>query len=187
MPGPRAAPGTYRVILTTDSWSDSRNFEVRRDPRLIEITDEHLREQFEFLMQVRSSFERLNGANSQIRELRAEVDSAMRALGGRAGREIEQSAERLRNGLQAVEETLIQTRPGGWANEPKIRGHLSWVATAASSQRGIQYDARPTDQLWERYRDLAAELEIAVAQLQRIIDEDMNRFRTMLRAVTDDG
>ena len=153
----------------------------------VEITDEHLSEQFEFLIEVRSSLERLNEATSRVRALRAEVDSAMRELGGRAGRDIEQAAERVRTGLRNIEETLIQTRPGGWANEPKIRGHLSWVATAASSQRGIQYDARPTDQLWERYRDLAAELEIAIVTLDRLVEEEVGHFWRILRSVTDNA
>ena len=67
---------------------------------------------------------------------------------------------------------------------PKIP--LSWVATAASNQRGIQYDARPTDQLWQRYRDLAAALEATIGDLERLVDGEMLRLRLMLRSVTDD-
>jgi len=183
MSGPRAAPGVYRVRLAVDDWVDTKEFEILKDPRLTDVTDEHLREQFEFLMEVRSSFERLNAAKSQIDELRAEVDSAMTALGSRAGHDVEEAVGRVHAGLQGIEEALVQTRPGGWANEPKIRGHLSWVATAASSQRGIQYDARPTDQLWERYRDLDAELEVALAALEILVHEEMEMLRQMLRGM----
>ena len=183
MSGPRAAPGSYRVRVAVDGWADTKEFELLRDPRLTDVTDAHLREQFEFLMEVRSSFERLNDATSQIGELRAEVDSTMTVLGDRAHPDFEQVVGRIRAGLQRIEETLRQTRLGGWANEPKIRGHLSWVATAASSQRGIQYDARPTDQLWERYRDLDAELEVAIAALETLVQEEMSRLREMLRGI----
>jgi photosystem II stability/assembly factor-like uncharacterized protein len=185
MQGPRAAPGTYRVRVTADDWTDTASFEVLKDPRLTDVTVAHLREQFSFLMEVSASFEHLSEATSQIRDLRAEVDSALATVGGRAGGEVGQLAEQVRAGLSEIEEMLIQSRPGGWANEPKIRGHLAWVATAASSQRGIQYDARPTDQLWERFRDLAAELEAAIAGLERLINEDVSRLRELLRGIAD--
>lgn len=186
MSGPRAAPGEYSVSVTANDWADTTTFEVLRDPRLTEVTDADLREQFDFLMQVRASFERLNDATSRIRNLRGEVDSAMSALGERAGSDIELLVEQVRLELQEIEGTLIQTRPGGWANQPKIRGHLSWVATAASSQRGIQYDSRPTDQLWERYRDLDAELDQAIMRLERLVEEQVHRLRELIRGVAED-
>jgi len=185
MSGPRAAPGTFTVQLAADDRTAMASFEVLRDPRLTDVTDEHLREQFRFLMEVRAAFERLNQTTSRIRDLRTEVDSALRPFEGRAGREIEQAAERVRAGLLDIEEALVQTRPGSWANEPKIRGHLSWVATAASSQRGIQYDARPTDQLWERYNDLDQQLAMQIELLDRLIDVEMRRLWELLRGVTE--
>ena len=185
MSGPRAAPGTYRVRVTADDWTDTREFSVLRDPRLTEITDAHLVEQFNFLMDVSESFARLNEATAQVSALRSEIDSAMNALAGRAGRGIVDAADRAKAGLNDVEALLIQTTPGGWANRPKIRGHLRWVATAASSQRGIQYDARPTDQLWERYRDLESELELALGMLELLVETEMRQFREMLRTITD--
>ena len=185
MSGPRAAPGTYTVRLTADDWTASESVEVLKDPRLFDVTVAHLQEQFEFLMDVSDAFERLNEATSLIRGLRAEVDSVMGPLGDRAGREIEQAADRVRVGLLEVEGALIQTRPGGWANEPRIRGHLSWVATAASSQRGISYDARPTDQLWERYSDLDTELAVKIELLERLVEIEMRQLREMLRGITE--
>ena len=185
MSGPRAAPGTYTVRLTADDWTASESVEVLKDPRLFDVTVAHLQEQFEFLMDVSAAFESLNEATSLIRSLRAEVDSVMGPLGDRAGREIEQAADRVRVGLLEVEEALIQTRPGGWANEPRIRGHLSWVATAASSQRGISFDARPTDQLWERYRDLDTELAAKIELLERLVEIEMRQLREMLRGITE--
>ena len=36
---------------------------------------------------------------------------------------------------RSIENEVVQTKPGGWSHPPKIRENLSWVATAASSQR----------------------------------------------------
>jgi hypothetical protein len=52
----------------------------------------------------------------------------MNALAERASRGILAAAHRVRDGLTESEAVLVQTKPGGWADQPKIRGHLSRVA-----------------------------------------------------------
>ena len=107
----------------------------------------------------------------------------MSRLGDRAGGVTASLADSVRDELTDIEETLVQVRGGGWANQPKIRGHLSWVATAAQSQRGISFDAKPTDQLWQRYGDLAADLNAEIVRLQRLVENEMRRLREMIRGM----
>jgi len=87
--------------------------------------------------------------------------------------------------LSSIEETLIQVRGGGWAHEPRIRSHLSWLATAASSQRGIQFDAKPTDQLWDRYRDLTDELNAELVKVRELVDGKVHELRELLREIVE--
>jgi hypothetical protein len=54
------------------------------------------------------------------------------------------------------------------------------VATAASSQRGEYTDARPTDQLKERFDDLRTELDERLGRLERVAADDVARFNTLL-------
>lgn len=78
--------------------------------------------------------------------------------------------------LDAIEEELVQTRPGGFAHPPKLRDNLAWVARAASSQRNVYLDARPPDQLWERFRPLERGLSTQLASLERVVSEYVVRF-----------
>jgi len=181
--GPRAVPGKYAIWVTVGEWTGVREFEVLKDPRLTDITIADLQEQFDFLITVQESMQELNSAVTQLRDLRQEVDSTMSGLGDSADPVTTSLADSVRVQLTDIEETLVQVRGGGWANEPKIRGHLSWVAGAASSQRGIQFDARPTDQLWERYGDLAAELDAEIVRLQRLVENEVRRLREMIRGI----
>ena len=185
MQGPRAVPGTYQVRVTAGDWTGSRSFSVRKDPRLTDVTVADLQEQFDFLMNVRASFGRLNDAVAQIEAIRAAVDSSVTALGPSAGSEIETLSREVREELRNIEEALVQLRPGNWANEPKLRGHLGWVATAASSQRGIDFDARPTDQLGQRHGDLVVMLDTQIARLQQLIDGAVQRLRGLIRRIAE--
>ncbi len=177
MQGPKAVPGDYRVRVTAGEWSSERNFEVLKDPRLTDISVTDLQQQFDFLVGLRTAFDSLNEARSTIADLRRELDSTMAALGTRPTETLASLADRIRAGLTSVESQLVQVLPGGWAHEPKIRSNLSWLATAAQSQRGIAYDSRPTDQMFERYSDLAYELLDVVTQLEQIVDGDMRQLR----------
>jgi hypothetical protein len=178
MAGPRAVPGSYRVKLTAGDVVQTRSFEVKKDPRLTEITLEDLHEQFDFLMQVRTAFNDLHRGLETIQSVREQVEDLVSRF---EADEVETAAAILEGKLTAIENAMIQTKPGGWSQPPKIRRNLSWVATAASSQRGEYTDARPTDQLKERFGDLRSELDEQLAALAGVLDGDLARFNMLLR------
>lgn len=185
MQGPKAVPGKYQVRVVAGDWSATRTVDVLKDPRLVDISVADLQEQFGFLMGVRAAFDTLNGSRDALTDLRREIDSTQTQLGDRTTEDLLAIIERVRSEVTAVENTLVQVVPGSWANEPKIRGHLAWLATAAQSQRGVAYDARPTDQMRERFRDLADELNAAIARLAQLIEGDVTRLRQMVRIITE--
>ncbi len=180
MAGPRAVPGTYQVRFTAGDWSETRSFEVKKDPRLTSISHEDLQEQFDFLTGVRDAFDDMHRGLETIRSLRSQVEQIVERAAGDDGDSIQAGADSLLQKLSDVENELIQTKGGGWSHQPKIRAHLSWVATAASSQRGEYTDARPTDQLQERFRDLKGELDGQLAKLQQVVADDVARFNSLL-------
>ena len=71
--GPLAPPGTYQVRLTVGGESWTQPFEIRKDPR-VDVSDDDLRDQFAFLLQIRDKLSETNDAINQIRTLRAEID-----------------------------------------------------------------------------------------------------------------
>jgi photosystem II stability/assembly factor-like uncharacterized protein len=178
MAGPRAVPGTYQVRLTTSDWTSERSFELKKDPRLIEISQEDLVRQRDFLIQIRESFNAMHQALQTIRSLREQTGEIAARLDDV---DVKAAATAIEDKLTSIENELIQTKPGGWSQKPKIRSHLSWVASAASSQRGEYTDARPTDPLEERFRDLKEELDDELERLQGVLDQDLVEFNGMLR------
>ena len=179
MEGPRAVPGTYTVRLNAGELTASRRFEVQKDPRQGDITQADLEEQADYLLQVRSSLDRLNKSRETIRSVREQIDALVERLDDDT---LEETAAGILEDLLAIEEELVQTRPGGYAHPPKIRRNLAWAARAASSQRNVYLDARPTDQLWERFRDLDAALSSQFTVLERVLREDLTRFNESVRA-----
>ncbi len=178
MAGPRAVPGSYQVRLTTSDWTAERNFEIKKDPRLIAITQQDLVEQLELLIQIRDAFNEMDRALETVRSVREQLDEVRVRF---VEEDVETGAQKIDDELMSIENELIQTKPGGWSQKPKIRSHLSWVASAASSQRGEYTDARPTDQLQERYQDLRKDLDGELSRLQEVLDQDLVVFNGMLR------
>jgi hypothetical protein len=165
-PGPRAVPGSYQVRLTVGDEVHESELEIRKDPRLTYITIADLQEQFDFLQRAMGEVERIQNARQQIISIREQLDSVQARLSASGSDEdLGDAMEAVREGLTTIEGNLVNTQGGGWESEPQIQGHLTWVLTAASSQRGMRTDARPTDQLVERLDDLVVEIDQELAAL----------------------
>jgi len=183
-PGPRAVPGTYRVRLTAGDVVQEHEFEVRKDPRLTYITVADLQEQFDFLQRAWGEMGRVQTGRRQITAIREQLEAIEERLDAADSTEdFTADLDALRARLAEIEGLLTNTEGGGWESEPQIQGHLSWVLTAASSQRGMRTDARPTDQLVQRLDDLAMELDDQLADLRALVDGDVAALNARLEAM----
>jgi hypothetical protein len=95
--------GTHPVY---DAALFQAHFELRKDPRLTEITQEDLEEQFDFLMQIRTAFDDMHHGLEMLRSVRAQV----RELAGRLEDhdDIKSEADALREKLTAIENDMVQ-------------------------------------------------------------------------------
>ena len=177
----RAVPGRYAVLIEAPEGQVSLDFEVRMDPRLEEeITVADLQAQFDYLIRARDRLEALEEALGGLRQVRSDAEGAADAEGSNEA--IREAAERANSALTGVEEVLVQPRGAGFANPSRIRSHLRFVMTAASSQRGEDLDARPTDQLLERLGDLEADLEQAFTRLRGVYSDEVADLNARLEA-----
>jgi division protein CdvB (Snf7/Vps24/ESCRT-III family) len=135
-------------------------------------------EQLELLIQIRDAFNEMDRALETVRSVREQLDEVSARF---VEEEVKTGAQKIDDELTSIENELTQTKPGGWSQKPKIRRHLSWVASAASSQRGEYTDARPTDQLQERFQDLRKDLDGELSRLQKVLELDLVSFNGMLR------
>ena len=170
----RAVPGIYAVLIEDADGVPAvgTEFEVLMDPRLEEeITIADLQAQFDYLIRARDRLDALDEALEGLRQVRSDASGA--AERADANEAIREAAERAGSALTGVEEVLVQPRGAGFANPSRIRSHLQFVMTAASSQRGEDLDARPTEQLVERLVDLENELEGALTRLRGVYAEEV--------------
>ena len=71
--GPRAVPGSYKVRMKVGEWTDTRAFEVKKDPRLA-TTQEDFQEQFDLAMKIRALVVDTHEAVTRIREIRRQIE-----------------------------------------------------------------------------------------------------------------
>lgn len=177
----RAVPGRYTVRIEAPEGEASADFDVLMDPRLEEeITVADLQAQFDYLIRARDRLDALEEALAGLRQVRGDAESARGAPD--ANEAIRGAAGRASSALTAVEEVLVQPRGAGFANPSRIRSHLRFVMTAASSQRGEDLDARPTEQLIERLVDLEVELEGALTRLRGVYADEVEELNAELES-----
>ncbi len=104
---PVVPPGTYQVRLTVGDRTETIGLEVRRNPRIEDVTDEDLVEQYEFGVRFRDQVDRANRAVIEIRRAKAELAER---LDGVEDARLAEAAERLRVALEEIEGEIYQVR-----------------------------------------------------------------------------
>ena len=105
--GPRVPPGDYTVELDLGGRTLAQPFTVVRDPR-VDVTDEELRAQFEFLLEARDRLTETMELVARIRDLRTRAEQAVERGGG--GDRLRAALSELNGELYPVEERLVQYR-----------------------------------------------------------------------------
>ncbi len=170
--GPIAPPGAYQVRLTANGQVLTRSLVIRRDPRLTNVTDADLQEQFGLAIQIRDKTSQAHEAVIRIREVKDQLTKRAASTKNTA---FAQEAEVLKGKLSRIEEELYQVRnrsPRDTLNYPiKLNNQLavleSWVETGNS---------RPTDQDYVVFKELSARLADLMAQLDRLLATDLKKL-----------
>jgi photosystem II stability/assembly factor-like uncharacterized protein len=181
--GPAAPPGTYKVKLTADGYTQTQNLVVRRNP-MFAATDADLRAQFNLAMQIRDKVSEANNAVITIRDLKAQIadrlgksqDAALRARG-----------EKLTADLSAVEGEIYQVKNQAGQdplNYPiKINNRLASLLTGVVNSG----DGRPVGKVPEIFTDLKAELKVLTDRMDRVISTGVPAFNTAAKSAGVDA
>ncbi len=178
--GPRAAPGTYQVRLTVDGKTYTQPFEIKRDPR-IAASDADLKEQFDFLIEIRDRLSEAHDAINNLRAVRGQLDDWVKRAEGRpAAKQLAEAAEGVKAKLGAVEEELIQFRSKAHEdplNFPiKLNNKLASLSGAVAAA-----DAKPTAQAREVYRELSSRIIDQLAILREVVNADVAGFSRLVQ------
>jgi photosystem II stability/assembly factor-like uncharacterized protein len=175
--GPMAVPGTYRVRLTADGVTQTREFDVKLDPRLEQVTLTDLQARFDLALQIRDRVSEANQAVIDIRHMKGEVDDR---LGQTNDEEIQQQGATVKGNLSAVEEEIYQVR--NQSNQDPLNFPIKLNNKLAALMGVVESgEARPTDQSYQVFDHLSDLLQTELIRLNTIIDQDLQRLNEMLR------
>ena len=179
--GPLVVPGTYTVSLTVAGQTESQNVTIEQDPR-VSTSAEELQKQLDLMLRVRDRTTEVHGAINRIRSIRGQVaEWAGRASAAGKGDALSEVLDGLNDSLGSIELDLIQT------NAPDEEGldrialpagvgfKLKELMAAVSSA-----DAAPTTQQREVFGVLSERAGDALDRLERLENEDVQRFVDML-------
>lgn len=177
-----APPGQYSVRFTADTYSTTRMFNWVADPRS-GSSDADLRAQFDLAKRISNRTNDANDAVFMIRDIKEKVDAAIEESGNNRG--LTRAGESLKEKLSVPESEIYQVRNRSGQdplNFPiklnnKIASLLGVVLTG---------DYRPTDQAYEVFANLSAQLQVQLNTLKEMLDTDLAAFNRRLERMNID-
>lgn len=168
--GPRAVPGSYEVrLLVDDEVVESQTFEITKDPR-IETTQEDFQAQFDLHQTIIAKLDTTHKTINRIRKVRNEINDVKADYSDNT--EVQERADAMLKVLQEVESELMQTNAESYQdvlNFPiKLNNKLASLASTVATG-----DGRPTQQQYEVYVDLAAQIDEQFERIAPIFEGEL--------------
>lgn len=161
--GPKAPPGKYQVRIKSGDFTETRSFEIKKDPNLIGVTDEDLQEQFELASKIVKKTSAANEAVIRIRELRKKIDE-----NNISGAKFKKVAAPLLAKLDVIETALYQVK--NQSNQDPLNFPIKLNNRLASLRRSVESgDAKPTDAAYQVFEELSKELDVQLSELEPTI------------------
>ena len=170
---PRVPPGTYEVRLSVNGRTLTQRFEVVMDPR-VRARAAEIQETFQLAKQAHDLLTRVHDAVLRLRDVRTQAEGWAGRVGVPA---IKAAAGALARALTAIEEELIQVRSENPRMfPPRLNTRIGTVVPL------IEYsDAAPTQALRDLTADLARRAAAELAELTRVLTEDVARFNALCK------
>lgn len=176
--GPYAPPGKYIVRLTVDGQSQSQTLQVDPDPRLTNITDADMQQQFALAMQLRDATDIANRTVIQIRAIDAQIE---KCLAGANDPALSAEAQSVRSRLDESEEQLYQVKnrsPRDTLNYPiKLNNQLATLEYMVDIG-----DHKPTEQDYVVYKQLKESLDQIIGRVDSVLSRDLKTLNDALGA-----
>ena len=180
MRGPVAVPGSYTARLTAGTWSASRAFQVREDPR-VGVSTADLQQQFDFLIRIRDRVSAANDAVKQIRDVVQQVEGVTaRVKGQPSAGPIGAQADSLTAHLQGVERQIYQVQNRSGEDPLNFPIRINNKIAALTGVVGSA-DAAPTEQSRAVFDDLDAQLQHQLDRLRAILAAEVPAFNRLVR------
>jgi photosystem II stability/assembly factor-like uncharacterized protein len=179
--GPLVPPGRYRATLEVGDQTYTTEVLVFKDPRL-EADDGDLQAQTRLLLRIRDQISAAHQAVFRIRRAREAVAFYQNACPADRRADLEEVAQPLLERLRAVEETLYQTKAVSAKDLLNVPGKLNARLASLAGAVGMGQH-RPTRQMEAVHAELSAQLDGALADLQRVWAQEGTRFNEVVAAL----
>jgi photosystem II stability/assembly factor-like uncharacterized protein len=176
--GPKAALGTYTAKLTVDGQSLQQSFDILKDSRLTNVSAADIQAEFDLALKVRDKTSAANQGVINIRACTSQVDNRVAAAGSP---DVTAAGAALDDKLNAVQNELYQTKLQ--ASEDPLNFPIKLNDKIAALHSTIEsVDARPTDQTFEVFDELNAQLQVQLDKLTAIVGTDVPSFNTLVQS-----
>lgn len=154
--GPLAKPGNYKVRITANGKTETKSFEIRIDPRLENVTEADVEEQFDLSMKIQESVSLANEAVIKIREYKEKM-----------GDDIDPE---VLEELNAVEEAIYQVKNES-SQDPlnfpiRLNNKIASLGLIVDSG-----EAKPTDGSYQVFDELSEELSVLINRMNAVLPE----------------
>jgi hypothetical protein len=156
--GPAAPPGNYQVRLTVAGQTFTQPFEIKLDPRLKNVTAADVQEQFKTAMMIRDQTSKANEAVIKIRDIKDKM--------AKAGIK----DKKVLDDLSTIEENLYQVK--NQSSQDPLNFPIKLNNRLAALGRSVETgDAKPTDASYKVYKELSADLEKQLTELNKVMQD----------------
>ncbi len=173
--GPLVVPGTYTVEVAADGHTETAQAAVIADPRT-STTPEDLKKQLDLALQIEARF---SAANQTV----LDIEAAKRQLAPYAKHtdsKVSAEAKRIDGKLDAVENNIYQTKLR--ASEDALNFPIKLNNKLAALLGTVMgSDTAPTEQSYEVFKELNAQLDVQLAALKQIDTTDVTAFNKLIR------
>jgi hypothetical protein len=177
--GPGVLPGRYQVRLTVDGASQTRDFEIRMNPRAAAsgVTLADLQARYDLATRIRDRVSEANGAVVRMRAIKAAVDDR---LGRSDDGELRTLGGVVKDRLSGVESQIYQVR--NRSNQDPLNYPIMLNNKIAALLNLVEgSETRPTDQSYAVFDTLSGELAGELEQMELVISQDLARLNELLR------
>ncbi len=177
--GPAVLPGRYRVRLTVDGASQTREFEIGMNPRAAAngVTLADLRARYDLSTRIRDRVSEANEAVLKIRSVKAQVDDR---LGKSDHAELHSLGGTVKDRLSGVESQIYQVK--NRSNQDPLNYPIMLNNKLAALLNLVEgSENRPTDQSYTVFDMLSGQLGAELERMDLIIAEDVARLDELLR------
>ncbi|MEM6697618.1 MAG: glycosyl hydrolase [Bacteroidota bacterium] len=177
--GPFAMPGKYKIRLTVGEESQEQEFEILKDPRSPSSMDDY-KEQFSFLMDIRSKISEAHETISEIRSVRKQINTYTdRIKDDESMKDLKELAEEINEEMKAVEEALYQTKNRSRQDPLNFPIRLTNKLAHLNSLANGEYP--PTSQMYQVKQEMTEAIDAELNKYSKVKSDMLPKFNQLVK------